>query len=83
MYRLLLPCLVLGLSLTSACAPALSDDFAQDLSELSGCGDVVFYAVDEGNQIMLTAEINHPNVVQVRPLSRCAPHTYNASLALA
>ena len=54
MHRLLF--LFVAFSLASGCAPVLTDDFAQELTESGGCADVVFYAVDDSNQILLIAQ---------------------------
>ncbi len=42
---------LLGLT---ACTPTLEDGFGEDLTRRGGCADVMFYAVDEGDTILLS-----------------------------
>jgi len=35
------------------CAPALEDGFEDDLTDIGGCCDIQFYAVDEADEVML------------------------------
>ena len=47
--------LVLTLLATSACgSDPLEPDFGQHLDHFGGCGDVVFYAVDDDDEVMIT-----------------------------
>jgi len=47
------PRILLALGL-AACTPSLQDGFEQDLTDEGGCGDVVFYAHDDADTMMLT-----------------------------
>lgn len=50
--RVLLPVVLLA---TSACGPdPLGPELAQRLTHLSGCGDVIFFAVDADDEVMMT-----------------------------
>lgn len=49
-----------GCDLEVAPLAPLSPDFEQDLTEVGGCGDVFAYAVDAGDEVMLTVHLDGP-----------------------
>lgn len=56
--RRLRPLTLLAAVLASGCAPtSLSDGFEESLTRTGGCGDLVLFAVDEGDEIMLRLDI--------------------------
>lgn len=56
--RTLLP---LAPLLLGACAPTLTDGFGETLTEHGGCGDVIFYAANPEDTVML--RLDHPGAV--------------------
>ncbi len=53
--------LTLALATLLSCGPSLlGPDFEDDFDHLSACGDVVFYAVDGADEVMLTFESPGP-----------------------
>lgn len=50
------PLLVVTAVVLSACVEPLPDDLAARLTRTGGCGDVVFFATDEDDTLMLIAE---------------------------
>jgi hypothetical protein len=48
------PILIMALSVLGACTDLLGPDFEQALTRRGGCADVVFYAVDAADEVMLS-----------------------------
>ena len=50
--------MVVALGMAVGCTPLLEDGFEAELTEVGGCGDVVFYAVDADDTTMLSVRVD-------------------------